>query len=153
MPDQENIANEVTKWFSDVWAPELLLPPEIIRMFGPKTAFLSQNMLSWAHIGLAGSFGAQLVGGCCAGCILHDTYLPYGIHGFALFCATLFMVQLKWKRCKGRFPKMAWKGANDIEVIDNPPPKDSWQPSPGPQRKLLSLPSIESCALWFSCER
>ena len=73
MPDQENIANEVTKWFSDVWAPELLLPPEIIRMFGPKTAFLSQNMLSWAHIGLAGSFGALLVGGCGARAISRKT--------------------------------------------------------------------------------
>ena len=48
-----------------MWVPELLLPPNIIRMFGPKTAiwpFLLQNMLSWAHKGLAGSFGALLVG-------------------------------------------------------------------------------------------
>ena len=27
---------------------------------------LAQNMLSWAHIGLAGLFGALLVGGCGA---------------------------------------------------------------------------------------
>ena len=66
---------------------------------------VAQNMLSWAHIGLAGSFDAQLVGGCCAGCILHDTYLLYGIRGFALFCAILFMVQLKWKRPKADFQR------------------------------------------------
>ena len=50
------------QWFSDLWVPELLLPPNIIRMFGPKTPIFSKNMLSWAHIGLAGSFGALLVG-------------------------------------------------------------------------------------------
>jgi len=31
-------------------------------MFGKKHLFLPQNTLSWAHIGLAGSFGALLVG-------------------------------------------------------------------------------------------
>ena len=35
---------------------KLLLPPV------KKTGFLAQNILSWAHIGLAGSFGDQLVG-------------------------------------------------------------------------------------------
>ena len=37
-----------------------------------KQPFLPQNMLSLAHIGLAGSFGTLLVGGC-------DTYLHYDI--------------------------------------------------------------------------
>ena len=34
-------ANEVPQWFSDIWVPELLLPPNIIRMFGPKTAIFA----------------------------------------------------------------------------------------------------------------
>ena len=42
-----------------MWVPELLLPPVKNMNFGPKTA---QNMLSLAHIGLTGSFGALLVG-------------------------------------------------------------------------------------------
>ena len=54
----KNNAKEVPRWFSYRWVPELLPPPKTIRMFGPKTAFLPQNMLSWAHTGLAGSFGA-----------------------------------------------------------------------------------------------
>ena len=28
------IWNKVRQWFSDMWGPELLLPPNIIRMFG-----------------------------------------------------------------------------------------------------------------------
>ena len=51
------------QWFSDKWVPELLLHPKMTRMFGQKQPFLPQNMLSLAHIGLAGSFGALLVGG------------------------------------------------------------------------------------------
>ena len=39
-----------------LWVPELFLPPKIIR------PFFTQNMLSWAYIGLAGSFGVLLVG-------------------------------------------------------------------------------------------
>ena len=62
MPDQQNSANEVPKWFSDIWVPELLLPPKMIIMFGPKRPFLPQNMLSLAHKGHAGSFGALLAG-------------------------------------------------------------------------------------------
>ena len=54
--------NKVPQWLSDVWVPELLLPPKIIRIFGPRTAILPRNMPSWTHIGLAGSFGALLVG-------------------------------------------------------------------------------------------
>ena len=44
-----------------MWVPKLLLPPVKIRFVGPKKANLAQNMLSWADIGLAGSFGALLV--------------------------------------------------------------------------------------------
>ena len=45
-----------------ICVPELLLPHKIIRMFGPKTAILPQNMLSSVHKGLAGSDNALLVG-------------------------------------------------------------------------------------------
>ena len=45
-----------------MWVQKLLLPPVKIRIFGPKWPFLPQNMLSWAHIGHAISFGALLVG-------------------------------------------------------------------------------------------
>ena len=40
MPFQRNNANEVLSQCSDMWIPELLLPPKMIWMFGPKTAFL-----------------------------------------------------------------------------------------------------------------
>ena len=43
MPDQKNNVNEVPRWFSDVWVPELLLPPKIDRMFGPKTAIFARK--------------------------------------------------------------------------------------------------------------
>ena len=48
--------------FSVMSVPKLLLHPVKLRIFGPKTAILPQNVFSWAHIGLAGSFGALLVG-------------------------------------------------------------------------------------------
>ena len=44
-----------------MWVPKLLLPPVKIRIFGQKRLNFAQNMLSWAHIGLVDSFGAQLV--------------------------------------------------------------------------------------------
>ena len=47
--------------FAKKWVTKVLFPPEKIRIFGPKTAILPQNMLSWAQIGLAGSLGALLV--------------------------------------------------------------------------------------------
>ena len=56
-----------------MWVPELLLPPNIIRMFGPKAPIFSKNMLSWAHIGLAGSFDALLVGWLVV--VAHRLYL------------------------------------------------------------------------------
>ena len=34
---------ELPRWFSDVWVPELLLPPKIIRRFGPKMAIFAQK--------------------------------------------------------------------------------------------------------------
>ena len=52
MTDQKNNANEVSRWFSDMWVSKLLLTPKMIRMFGPKYAFLP-----------AGSVGALLFGG------------------------------------------------------------------------------------------
>ena len=52
-----------TRWFSDMWVPELCSLPKKLGCLAQKRP---QNMLSWAHIGLAGSFGAPLVGGCGA---------------------------------------------------------------------------------------
>ena len=61
MPDYKNNANQVPKWFSDMWAPELLLPHKIIRMFGPKTTIYAPKYallgtyrscrLSWCNVG------------------------------------------------------------------------------------------------------
>ena len=50
----------------------LLLPVEI-RIFGPKKAKFYPNMLSWAHIGLAVSFGALLVCSCGARAVSRKT--------------------------------------------------------------------------------
>ena len=38
IPDQKNNANEVPRVFFYMLVPELLLPPKIIKMYGPKTA-------------------------------------------------------------------------------------------------------------------
>ena len=67
-----------TRWFTDRWVPELLLPPNTVRMFGqkrpilpPKYALLSTYRpcrLIWCP------FGWWL---WCAGCISQDTYLLY----------------------------------------------------------------------------
>ena len=43
-----------------MWVPELLLPPKIIRMFGPKMASFASK---YAFLG---TFGVLLVGGCGA---------------------------------------------------------------------------------------
>ena len=45
MPDQKNNANDMSNWFFDMWVQELLLPPNKIRLFGPKTAIFALNML------------------------------------------------------------------------------------------------------------
>ena len=55
-------AHKVPRCFFFTWVPKLLLPPIRIRIFGPKTSIFPQIMLSCAHIGLASSFGALLVG-------------------------------------------------------------------------------------------
>ena len=47
--------------------------PKMIRMIGPKLAILPQNMLYWAHRGLAGSFGDLLVGWSVV--VVHGLYL------------------------------------------------------------------------------
>ena len=41
--------------------------------FAQKRPNLAQNMLSWAHTGLAGPFGAPLVGGCGARAVSRKT--------------------------------------------------------------------------------
>ena len=46
MPDKKNNANEVPRWLSDMWVPELLLRPKMIRMFGPKTAIFATKYAS-----------------------------------------------------------------------------------------------------------
>ena len=61
MPDQKKIRLSCLGGFSVMWVPKLLLPPVKIRIFGQKRLNFAQNMLCWAHIGLAGSFGALLV--------------------------------------------------------------------------------------------
>ena len=48
--------------FAKKWVTKVLFPPEKIRIFGPKTAILPQNMHFWANIGPAVSFGALLIG-------------------------------------------------------------------------------------------
>ena len=76
--DQKNNANEVPKWFSDMGVPELLLPPDIIRMFGLKTAIFAQK---YAFLGTYKPCRLMmpywLVGWWlwCAGCISQDSYL------------------------------------------------------------------------------
>ena len=55
------------RWLSHIWVPKLLLSPKKIRMFGPKTAILTQKMHFWPIWGkyrhcLLISFGALLVG-------------------------------------------------------------------------------------------
>ena len=72
-----------TRFLSGFLIPELLLPPSIIRMFGPKAAIFAPRYASlgtyracrliWCPVG-------WLVGGCpaqCAGCISQDTDLLY----------------------------------------------------------------------------
>ena len=73
MPDRWNNANKVLQWFSDMCVPQFWLPHKIIRTFGPKRPFLSRNMLSWAHTGLAVSFGALFVGWLVV--VVHRLYL------------------------------------------------------------------------------
>ena len=71
--------------FSVMWVPKLLLPPVRIRNFGPKWPNFAQNMLSWAHIGLAGSFGVLLPGVlsvCWLEVVVRGLYLPRHLFTF-----------------------------------------------------------------------
>ena len=56
--------NEVPRWSSDMLVSELLLPPTIFRMFGPKTAIFAPKYAFWGTYmeRPSGSFGALLVG-------------------------------------------------------------------------------------------
>ena len=56
-----------------MWVPKLLLTPVKLGFLAQKWPNLAQNMLSWAHIGLAGSFGALLIGGCGARAVSRKT--------------------------------------------------------------------------------
>ena len=76
----KNNAKEVPRWFSYRWVPELLPPPKIIRMFGPKTAIFAP-IYAFSDTYRPWPFGALLVG-WRAGCISQDTsllYYPYKI--------------------------------------------------------------------------
>merc|ERR1711928_243188 len=52
MPDQKNDANKLSRWFSVMLVPKLLLTPLKIRIFGPKSAFLVilGQILPFLHI-------------------------------------------------------------------------------------------------------
>ena len=78
--------------FSVTWVPKLFLPPVKIRIFGPKWPFLPQNMLSWAHIGHAISFGALLVGWLVV--VARGLYLAR--HLFTLYKLLFRITFCKW---------------------------------------------------------
>ena len=48
-------ANKVPRWFFRYVGTKTFASSVKLRIFGPKTAILPQNIFSWAHIGLAGS--------------------------------------------------------------------------------------------------
>ena len=75
--------------FSVRSVPKLLLHPVKLRIFGPKTAILPQNIFSWAHIGLAGSFSALLVGWLVV--VAHGLYLAN--HTYILYIFATFIEQ------------------------------------------------------------
>ena len=62
MPDKKTMRTRCLGGFPVTWVPKLLLPPVEIRIVVPKMVIFPQSILSWAHTGLAGSFGALLVG-------------------------------------------------------------------------------------------
>ena len=59
----------MSTWFSDRW----VVGYQNFCSLSIKAIFLPQNMLSWAHIGLAGSFGALLV--CWLVVVVRGLYL------------------------------------------------------------------------------
>ena len=85
----KNNANEVPYWFFDIWVPELLLPPKIIRMFSPKTAISPPIMHTYVQISLAGSFGVLLVGCCGARAVSRKSQPIY----FMFFHSFLFSLK------------------------------------------------------------
>ena len=80
-----------------MWVPELVLPPNTIRMFGPKTAILPPKYASWAHIGLADLFGALLVDWLLV--VVRGAYLAS--HPFTLYnyYSLLIIILLKHAKC------------------------------------------------------
>ena len=71
--------NKVARCFSVTWVPKLLSPPVKLRFLAQKRPNLAQNILSWAHIGHTGSFGALSVGGCGARAVYRKTPIYFFI--------------------------------------------------------------------------
>ena len=74
----KNDANKLSRWFSVMLVPKLLLTPIKIRIFGPKTAKIGPKyafLVIFVHCWLIWCPVGELAGGCGAGCILQDTYL------------------------------------------------------------------------------
>ena len=79
------------KWFSDMWVPELLIPPKIIRMFGPKTTIFAPKYAFLGTYRPCYLFG-WLVGGCGARALSHKTPIF-----FIYDCLGMFMkLQVPW---------------------------------------------------------
>ena len=100
-----------TRFLSGFLIPELLLPPSIIRMFGPKAAIFAPRYallgtcracrLIWCPVG-------WLVGGCISqGCISQDTDLLYLalLHIFKDFQCCFFAAEKSWRQ-EGSFLAM-----------------------------------------------
>ena len=73
MPDQKTMGTRCVVGFSVMWVPKLLFFPVKLRILAQKRPNFAQNMLSWAHVCPAGSFGALLVGGCGARAVSRKT--------------------------------------------------------------------------------
>ena len=87
--------NGVPRWFSDMWVPELLLPPKIIRMFGPKTAIFAPK---YAFLGTKRPcrFIWCPVGWWLwrASCISQDAYSLYDIPYICICCEAVKLTGL-----------------------------------------------------------
>ena len=62
-----------------MWSLKLLLHLVEIRIFGPKKAKLGPKYAFCPYIGLVGSFGALLVGGCGARAVFRKTPIYFMI--------------------------------------------------------------------------
>ena len=62
MPDQKAMGTRCLGGLLICWYQNFCSLPQYLGCLAQKRPFLPQNMHSWAHIGLAGSFGALLVG-------------------------------------------------------------------------------------------